>query len=396
MDPSTRANNRLKHLHAHLTPVAAPSGIDAEQTNGCPARRVGGRGGGGISGWPTSKALRVVVTGAAGQIGYSLLPLIASGQMLGHSQPVILHLLEIPAAQKAVQGVALELADGAYNLIEDIVITSDAEVAFKDADIAVLVGSFPRQKGMERKDLLAKNASIFKTQGEAIEKFASRNIRVLVVGNPANTNCAIAAACAPSIPRENFSALTRLDMNRAKAHLANLVSKKTGQHVIPSQVRNVIIWGNHSATQYPDVNFAIFSHDKYHLNESPIRKLINDDSYLNGDFIDKIQKRGAEVLAARGLSSAMSAARAACDHVRDWIFGTASNEWISMAVPSDGSYGVPKGLVFSFPVTCHGNGKFEIVQGLKWDDFSKQKIKTTTDELIEEQQIAFDFLGIKQ
>jgi malate dehydrogenase len=258
-----------------------------------------------------------------------------------------------------------------------------------------LVGSFPRQKGMERKNLLAKNAAIFKAQGEAIEKYASRNIRVLVVGNPANTNCAIAAACAPSIPKENFSALTRLDMNRAKAHLAGLVSSKLGTNVISSQVRNVIIWGNHSATQYPDVNFAVFSQDKYHLSETPIRKLLAADEYLNGEFIEKIQKRGAEVLEARGLSSAMSAARAACDHVRDWIFGTPANEWISMAVPSDGSYGVPKGLIFSYPVRCVGSGKYEIVQGLQWDDFSKEKIKTTTEELVEEQQIAFEFLGIK-
>lgn len=314
--------------------------------------------------------------------------------MLGHNQPVILHLLEIAAAQKALQGVALELVDGSYNLIQDVVLTSEASVAFKDADIAVLVGSFPRQKGMERKDLLAKNAAIFKDQGDAIEKFASRNIRVLVVGNPANTNCAIAAACAPSIPRENFSALTRLDMNRARAHLAQLTAKKLNTLVTPAQIRNVIIWGNHSATQFPDVNFAVYSNDRYHLSQTPVRKLLNDDSYLSGEFIEKIQKRGAEVLAARGVSSAMSAARAACDHIRDWIFG-APNEYISMAVPSDGSYGIPKGLVFSYPVRCVGNGKYEIVQGLEWDDLSKAKIKATTEELLEEQQIAFEFLGIK-
>lgn len=314
--------------------------------------------------------------------------------MLGHNQPVILHLLEIAAAQKALQGVALELADGAYSLVQDIVLTSEPSVAFKDADIAVLVGSFPRQKNQERKDLLAKNAAIFKAQGEAIEKYASRDIRVLVVGNPANTNCAIAAACAPSIPRENFSALTRLDMNRARGLLAHLASKKLGVAVAPAQIRNAIIWGNHSATQYPDVNFAVYSNDRYHLSQTPVRKLLNEDEYLNGEFIEKIQKRGAEVLAARGVSSAMSAARAACDHVRDWIFG-APNEYISMAVLSDGSYGIPKGIVFSYPVKCIGNGKYEIVQGLQWDDLSKAKIKATTEELIEEQQIAFEFLGIK-
>lgn len=325
--------------------------------------------------------------------------------MLGPSQPVILHLLEIAQAQKQLQGVALEIADGSYNLVHDIVLTSDPTVAFKDADIAILVGSFPRQKGMERKDLLAKNAAIFKTQGDAIEKFASRDIRVLVVGNPANTNCAIAMACAPSIPRENFSALTRLDMNRARAHLAQMVSARlsaaafpasTKVTVLPAQVKNVIIWGNHSATQYPDVNFAVYTNDKFQLSETLVRQIVADDQYLNGEFIEKIQKRGAEVLAARGLSSAMSAARAACDHVRDWILGTPSNEYISMAVASDGSYGIPKGIVFSYPVRCTGNGKYEIVQGLKWDDFSKQKIKITTDELVEEQQIAFEFLGIKK
>lgn len=362
---------------------------------------MGGRRGG--ASLPLQKPLRVVVTGAAGQIGYSLVPLIASGQMLGPNQPVILHLLEIAQAQKQLAGVALEITDCSYNLVHDVVLTSDASVAFKDADIAILVGSFPRQKGMERKDLLAKNAAIFKTQGEAIEKFASRNIRVLVVGNPANTNCAIAMACAPSIPKENFSALTRLDMNRARAHLAEMVSQKlaaeTNQKVtvIPAQVKNVIIWGNHSATQFPDVNFAVYTNDKFQLSETPVRKILANDQYLNGEFIERIQKRGAEVLAARGLSSAMSAARAACDHVRDWILGTSSSEeYISMAVASDGSYGVPKGLIFSFPVKCVGNGKYQIVQGLKWDDFSKQKIKVTTDELLEEQQIAFEFLGIKQ
>jgi malate dehydrogenase len=353
---------------------------------------IGGASAGAVVG--NVKPLRVVVTGAAGQIGYSLLPLIASGQMLGPHQPIILHLLEVEAAQKALNGVSLELTDGAYNLLHDVVITSDAYVAFKDADIAILVGSFPRKKDMERKDLLAKNAAIFKTQGEAIEKVASRNIRVLVVGNPANTNCAITAACAPSIPRENFSALTRLDMNRARSHIAQMVGKKLGTTVVPSQVKNVIIWGNHSATQVPDVNFATFAGDRFQLNQSAVKPLLNDDAYLNGPFVEKIQKRGAEVLAARGLSSAMSAARASCDHMRDWILGS-PHQYLSMAVASDGSYGIPKGLVFSFPVICTGNGRFQIVQNLQWDDFTKQKIKITTDELIEEQQIAFEFLGIK-
>jgi len=342
------------------------------------------------------RPLKVVVTGAAGQIGYSLLPLIASGQMLGPEQPVVLSLLEIEAAQKALAGVSLELADGAYPLLHETLISSDPLIAFKDADIAILVGSFPRQKGMERKDLLAKNAAIFKVQGAAIDQVASKNIRVLVVGNPANTNCAIAAACAPSIPKENFSALTRLDMNRARAHVAQLVSTKVGKTVVSSQIQNVIIWGNHSATQYPDVNFASYSGDKFNLNHTSIRNILwQENDYLNGAFIEKIQKRGAEVLAARGLSSAMSAARASCEHMRDWILGS-PHQWISMAVPSDGSYGIPKGIIFSFPVICSGNGRYQIVKDLPWDEVSKQKIKITTDELVEEQQIAFEFLGIKQ
>lgn len=329
------------------------------------------------------------MTGAAGQIGYSLIPLIAKGLMLGPNQPVILQLLEIEPALKSLQGVALEIEDGAYPLVKGVICTSDLSVAFKDTDIAILVGSFPRKKGMERKDLLEKNAAIFKEQGEAIEKYASRNVRVLVVGNPANTNCAICQACAPSIPKENFSALTRLDMNRARSLIASKVK------VSPNNVKNVIIWGNHSATQYPDVNHAYITMDSYHLNVIKVRDAIKDDEYLNGPFIERIQKRGAEILNMRGLSSAMSAANAIIDHMRDWILGVRTGEYISMAVPSDGSYGIPKGLIFSFPVICLGKGQYKIVQNLEWDELSKTKIKITTDELIEERNIAFKFLGIK-
>lgn len=343
----------------------------------CPFKSTGG------------SAIRITVTGAAGQIGYSLLPLIAKGLMLGPHQPVVLQLLEIEPAIKALQGVALEIEDGSYPLVQEIICTSDTSIAFKDTDIAILVGSFPRKKGMERKDLLEKNAAIFKAQGEALEKYASRNVKVLVVGNPANTNCAICQACAPSIPKENFSALTRLDMNRARSHIA-LRAKVT-----PNQVRNVIIWGNHSATQYPDVNHSTIVSDRYHLKELKVRDVIQDDVYLNGAFIDRIQKRGAEILAMRGLSSAMSAANAVVDHIRDWIVGVRSGEYISMAVTSDGSYGIPKGLIFSFPVLCTGNGHYKIVQNLEWDSFSKEKIKITTQELIEERDIAFKFLGLQ-
>lgn len=342
----------------------------------CPFRSSGG------------SAIRVTITGGAGQIGYSLLPLIAKGLMFGPTQPVILQLLEVEPALKALKGVALEIEDGSYSLVEDIICTSDPSIAFKDTDVAILVGAFPRKKGMERKDLLEKNAAIFKAQGEALEKYASRNVKVLVVGNPANTNCAICQACAPSIPRENFSALTRLDMNRARSLIA------TKANVKPNQVKNVIIWGNHSATQYPDVNHATINYDRYKLNQAKVRDIIKDDSFLNGPFIERIQKRGAEILAMRGLSSAMSAANAIVDHIRDWVIGVRTGEYISMAVTSDGSYGIPKGLIFSFPVLCTGNGQYKIVQNLQFDSLSKEKIDITTKELLEEKDIAFNFLGL--
>jgi len=327
-----------------------------------------------------------VVTGGAGQIGYALLPLIASGQMFGPTQPLRLHLLEVAPALKGLQGVAMELQDGSYDLLRGVICTSDAMEAFRDADVAILVGSFPRKQGMERKDLLEKNAAIFREQGSALDKVAKKTVKVLVVGNPANTNCAIAAACAPSIPRENFSALTRLDMNRARALLASKVQSRV------SQVVNAIIWGNHSSTQYPDVNHAVVLGADG--SRSTIRQKL-DSAYLNGEFIETVQKRGAAILAARGLSSAMSAANAVVDHMRDWVLGSPKGEWVSMAVASDGSYGVPKGVIYSFPVTCQ-NGNWQIVQGLPIDDFSKAKMQTTLTELLEERDIAFAFLGIKQ
>eukprot|EP01027_Heterolobosea_sp_BB2_P009416 GEZU01013883.1.p2 GENE.GEZU01013883.1~~GEZU01013883.1.p2 ORF type:complete len:333 (+),score=144.89 GEZU01013883.1:258-1256(+) len=318
--------------------------------------------------------LRVVVTGAAGQIGYSLLPLIANGDMFGKDQPVILHLLEIQPALKALNGVVMELEDGAYPLLAGVVPTIDYEVAFKDVDFAILVGAFPRKQGMERKDLMGMNAKIFKGQGEAIEKYASRNVKVLVVGNPANTNCLIASHFAPSIPRENFSALTRLDHNRAVAQVA----KRVGAPV--SSVKNVIIWGNHSSTQYPDVNHAT-------VNGIPVRQAVNDDQYLNTEFITTVQKRGAAILDARGFSSAASAAKAITDHVRDWFLGTKEGEWVSMAVPSDGSYGIKQGVIYSYPVTIK-DGKYTIVQGLKIDDFSRKMMDNTAQELFEEREMA--------
>jgi len=323
--------------------------------------------------------LRVVVTGAAGQIGYALVPLIASGQMFGERQPVILHLLEVEFVMKALEGVVMELVDGAYPLLAGIVPTCDANVAFKDVDVCILVGSFPRKPGMERADLLEKNGSIFQAQGKAIEQLASRNVKILVVGNPANTNCLIARQFAPSIPEKNFSALTRLDHNRAVSQIANKLN------VPVAQVKNVIIWGNHSTTQFPDANAADAGNKK-------VKELI-DKEYLEGPFVGTVQKRGAEILAARGLSSALSAAQAIVCHIRSWWFGTPEGEFVSMAVVSDGSYNVPKGLVFSFPVTIK-NGHWEIVQGLTFTDFGKEAIRATTEELQQEKTIAFEKLGI--
>lgn len=323
---------------------------------------------------------RVVVTGAAGQIAYSLLPMIASGQMLGRDQPVILHLLEIEPALVALNGVVMELEDCAFPLLRDVVPTSDPAVAFRDVDIAILVGAFPRKEGMERKDLLEKNIGIFKVQGKAINDHAKRDVKVVVVGNPANTNCLIAKHYAPSIPAENFSALTRLDHNRAKAQVA----KRAG---VPVQdVHNVIIWGNHSSTQYPDVN-----HGHIGQQRQKIRDAIRDDTYLNTDFISTVQKRGGAIIAARKLSSAASAANAVVDHINNWVLGTPEGEIISMAVPSDGSYGIPEGVIYSYPVTCK-NGKYTIVQGLSIDEFSREKMTLTDRELREERDMAMSLL----
>jgi len=321
--------------------------------------------------------IRVAVTGAAGQIGYALLPSIVDGTMFGPEQPVILNLLEVPAVLKALDGVVMELTDGAYPLLVNVVATSEAAVAFKDVDAVILVGSFPRKQGMERADLLNKNASIFEAQGKVLNQHASRNVKVLVVGNPANTNCLICSHFAPSIPRENFSALTRLDQHRAQAQIA----AKAG--VAVGQVKNVVIWGNHSATQYPDASNAVIMTDS---GTRSVPKVV-DKNFLQTDFIKTVQQRGAAVIAARGSSSALSAARAITAHMRDWWLGTRPGEWVSMGVVSDGSYGVPAGLVFSYPVTI-SNGKWQIVKGLEIDSFSREKLKITADELIAEKELA--------
>jgi malate dehydrogenase len=311
--------------------------------------------------------VRVTVTGAAGQIGYALLFRIASGEMLGKDQPVILQLLEIPPALGALQGVVMELEDCAFPLIRGIVATSDADVAFKDADYALLVGSRPRSKGMERKDLIEANAAIFSVQGKALNDHASRSVKVLVVGNPANTNALIAQRNAPDLDPRQFTAMTRLDHNRAVAQLAI----RTGKHV--TDVTGLCIWGNHSATQYPDLHDA---------RVSGTRALdLVDQAWYTSEFIPKVQQRGAAIIEARGASSAASAANAAIDHMRDWALGC--DGVVSMAVYSDGSYGIEKGLIYSFPVTC-SNGDWQIVQGRAINDFSRGKMKATETELIEE------------
>ena len=311
--------------------------------------------------------VRVTITGAAGQIGYALLFRVASGAMLGNDQPVILQLLEITPALGAVKGVVMELDDCAFPLVQDIVYTDDANVAFKNADYALLVGSRPRGPGMERKDLLEAHAAIFSAQGKALNDSASKNVKVLVVGNPANTNSLIAQRNAPDLDPRNFTAMTRLDHNRAMAQL----SQKSGKHV--SDVKGLCIWGNHSATQYPDIHRATVA-------GADAMSLVDMDWYT-GDFIPQVQQRGAAIIEARGASSAASAANAAVDHMRDWALG--SDAILSMGVYSDGSYGVAEGLIYSFPVRCKG-GDWEIVQGIEISDFSQGKMDATEQELTEE------------
>lgn len=314
--------------------------------------------------------VRVAVTGAAGQIGYSLLFRIASGQMLGEDQPVILQLLDITPAMDALKGVAMELEDCAFPLLSGIVRTDDPNEAFGDISYALLVGARPRSKGMERKDLLEANGGIFKPQGKALSDNAASDVKILVVGNPANTNALIAMNNAPNIPNERFTAMTRLDHNRAIAQLA----AKTGTTV--SDITKMTIWGNHSATQYPDLFHA-------EVEGQNAAALVNDQAWLESDFIPTVQQRGAAIIEARGLSSAASAANAAIDHMRTWALGSAKGDWVSMAIPSDGSYGVAEGIISSFPVTC-ANGKYEIVQGLDIDDFSRGRIDASVAELVEE------------
>jgi malate dehydrogenase len=315
--------------------------------------------------------VRVAVTGGAGQIGYALLFRIASGRMLGPDQPVILHLLEIPQAVGALEGVKMELDDCAFPLLAGVVPTDDPNVAFGDANYALLVGAMPRKEGMERADLLDANGKIFTVQGKALSDNAASDIRVLVVGNPANTNALIAQQNAPNIPAGRFTAMTRLDHNRAMAQIAHKAGVPVGE------VTKMTIWGNHSATQYPDIFHAEVA------GKPAFDAVGSDQGWLEGDFIPTVQQRGAAVIKARGASSAASAANAAIEHVRSWALGTASGDWVSMAVPSDGSYDVAEGLISSFPCTC-ANGEYQIVQGLDLDDFSRQRIDASVSELATE------------
>ena len=314
--------------------------------------------------------VRVAVTGAAGQIGYSLLFRIASGEMLGKDQPVILQLLDLPQAQTAVKGVMMELEDCAFPLLAGMIATDDPEVAFKDVQVALLVGARPRSKGMERKDLLTANAEIFTVQGAALNKVADRNVKVPVVGNPANTNAYIAMKSAPDLPAKNFTAMLRLDHNRAASQLAAKAGFKVGD------IRKLTVWGNHSPTMYADYRFAT-------VNGESVKAKINDQAWNKDVFLPTVGKRGAAIIAARGLSSAASAANAAIDHMRDWALGS-GGEWVTMGVPSNGEYGIPAGIVFGFPVTTE-NGEYKIVEGLEIDAFSQECIDKTLAELQGEQ-----------
>ncbi|HYR33733.1 MAG TPA: malate dehydrogenase [Burkholderiales bacterium] len=325
--------------------------------------------------------VRVAVTGAAGQIGYSLLFRIASGEMLGKDQPVILQMLEIPdeKAQKALKGVMMELDDCALPLLAGMVPASDPMVAFKDVQVALLVGARPRGPGMERKDLLEANGKIFAPQGQALGRVADRNVKVLVVGNPANTNCLIAMKNAPSLKPSQFSGMMRLDHNRATSQLAHKIGKPV------ATIRKVTVWGNHSATQYPDVFHA-------EADGKKVWPMINDLAWLENTFIPIVQKRGAAIIDARGLSSAASAANAAIDHVRDWTHGSRDGDWVTMGIPSDGSYGIPEGVIYGYPVTTR-NGSYQIVKGLEISEFSRKRMDATLKELHEERDGVKHLLG---
>ena len=323
--------------------------------------------------------IRVAVTGAAGQIGYSLIFRIAAGDMLGQDQPIILQLLDIPQSQPMLKGVVMELDDCAFPLLAGVIATDDPKIAFRDARIAMLVGARPRSKGMERKDLLETNGAIFSLQGKVLDEVASRDVKVLVVGNPANTNAYIAMSNAPGLKPGNFSAMLRLDHNRALSQVATRLTQPV------SSIHRMAIWGNHSTTQYPDLNHAELAGQK-------VTELINDPAWVENYFIPTVQKRGATVIEARGLSSAASAANAAVSHIRDWVSGTPENDWVSMGIPSDGSYGIPAGVIYGHPVTCR-DGVYTIVQGLQISDSGKVRMQASYQDLLEERDSVRHLLG---
>ena len=321
----------------------------------------------------------VAVSGASGQIGYSLLFRILTGDMLGKDQPIILKLLDITESQQTLSGVAMELEDCAFPLLSSLIVTDDPIIAFRDAEIILLVGARPRSKNMDRKDLLKINGEIFAAQGKALDKVANRNVKVTVIGNPANTNALITIKNAPGLDPNNFSAMMRLDHNRALSQIAI----KTGQPV--SSISKIIIWGNHSDTQYPDLSFV-------ELNNLPINTIINNHEWIENSFIPTVQNRGMSIIKSRGTSSAASAANATIDHVHDWVFGTKKNDWTSMAIPSNGSYGIPEGVIYSYPTICE-NGSYKIFQGLEINEFSRNKMQITYKELLEERKLINHLLG---
>lgn len=323
--------------------------------------------------------IRVAVSGATGQIGYSLLFRIATGDMLGKDQPIILQLLDIPQSQFALKGIVMELEDCAFPLLANIVATDNPKIAFRDAGIILLVGARPRGKGMERKDLLKTNGEIFTTQGKALDEVANRDVKVTVVGNPVNTNALITMKNAPGLKPDNFSAMMRLDHNRALSQIAI----KLAQPV--SGISKMVVWGNHSTTQYPDLSYA-------EIDSRNVSNLINNPAWVKSSFIPTVQDRGMSIIKARGMSSAASAANAAIDHVHDWVFGTKENDWTSMSIPSDGSYDIPEGVIYSHPVICQ-DGVYKIVQGLEISEFSKEKIHATYTELVEERESVKHLLG---
>lgn len=330
-----------------------------------------------------AEPLRVCVTGAAGQIAYSLLYSIGSGDVFGRDQSITLLLLDIAPMMPVVNGVVMELQDCSLPLLHTVVGTSDEKVAFTDIDVAILVGAMPRKEGMERKDLLKANAKIFQSQGKALDQYAKKTVKVLVVGNPANTNCLIASTCAPSIPKSNFTCLTRLDQNRAISQVAHSLGVKT------DAVKKVIIWGNHSSTQYPDLSQATVTLNGQTVS---VHEAVKNTSWIQGEFIKIVQTRGAAIIKARKLSSAMSAAKAICDHMRIWWNGPAEDDYVSMGVFSEGLYGVPEGIIYSYPLQVDKNRNWKIVEGLTNSDFSQEKMRLSANELVEERAVASSFL----